>query len=71
MKSFSGKVVALTGAASGLGRALAICFGAEGAGLALCDIDEAGLKETAGLVEGSPRVTTHVVDVSDPLASVI
>lgn len=65
MRSFSGKVVAVTGAASGIGRALAIRFGAEGAALALCDVNEARLKETARLVEGSPRVTTHLVDVAE------
>ncbi|NOY55555.1 MAG: SDR family NAD(P)-dependent oxidoreductase [Actinobacteria bacterium] len=65
MKDFSGKVVALTGAASGIGRALAVRLGEEGADLALGDVDEAGLNETAKLVDRSPKVTTHVVDVGD------
>ena len=40
-------------------------LGAEGAELALCDVDAAGLEETARLVEKSPRVSTRVVDVAD------
>jgi NAD(P)-dependent dehydrogenase (short-subunit alcohol dehydrogenase family) len=65
MRQLSGKVVALTGAASGIGRALALRLGREGAELALCDLDEAGVRETAARVTGSPRVGTRVVDVSD------
>ena len=42
MRSFDGKVVAVTGAASGIGRALAIRLGREGAALTLWDVDEAG-----------------------------
>jgi NAD(P)-dependent dehydrogenase (short-subunit alcohol dehydrogenase family) len=58
------KVVAVTGAASGIGRALARHLAAKGASLALSDVDEAGLHETAALLEGAThRVTTHVVDV--------
>jgi NAD(P)-dependent dehydrogenase (short-subunit alcohol dehydrogenase family) len=68
MHTFDGKVVVVTGAASGIGRALAIRLGREGAALALWDIDEAGLKQTAMRVEGSPRVTTAHVDVADRAA---
>lgn len=68
MKDLAGKVVAVTGAASGIGRALAQCLAQEGAALALADIDAAGLARTADGIDGSPRVTTHVVDVSDPEA---
>lgn len=66
MKDLSGKVVVLTGAASGIGRALAVALAGEGAQLALVDIDEPGLQETAHRVgASSPHVTVHVVDVSD------
>ena len=65
MRDLWGKVVVLTGAGSGIGRALALRLGGEGARLALCDADGAGLTRTARLVEGSPKVTTHVVDVAD------
>ena len=41
-----GKVVIITGAASGIGRATAILFSREGAKLILADIHEEGLKET-------------------------
>ncbi len=43
----AGKVVVITGAGSGIGRALAQGFGLAGAKLALADVDEAGLEETA------------------------
>jgi NAD(P)-dependent dehydrogenase (short-subunit alcohol dehydrogenase family) len=48
---FADKVALLTGAASGIGRATAVRLGAEGARIYGADIDEAGLKETARLVE--------------------
>lgn len=52
-----GKVVLITGAAGGQGRAGALLFAREGANLALCDIDEDGLRETAELVAtDSPTV---------------
>ena len=47
--ALQGKIVVITGAASGQGRAGAILFAREGANLALCDIDEAGLEEPAKL----------------------
>jgi butyryl-CoA dehydrogenase len=47
MKTFAGRVAVITGAASGLGRALAGAFGAQGARLVLADVDEAALARTA------------------------
>jgi NAD(P)-dependent dehydrogenase (short-subunit alcohol dehydrogenase family) len=47
MKTLSGKTVAITGAASGIGRALALECAQLGARLAIVDIDERGLDETA------------------------
>ena len=44
---FKDRVIAITGAASGIGRALAVHLGQQGAALALSDIDEAGLSATA------------------------
>ena len=52
MKQLKGKVAAVTGAGSGLGRAMALAFAREGMRLALADVDEAGLRETASQVEG-------------------
>jgi NAD(P)-dependent dehydrogenase (short-subunit alcohol dehydrogenase family) len=57
------KVVALTGAASGIGRALAQLLASRGASLALADVNEAGLRETAAMLHGPGEVSTHTVDV--------
>jgi NAD(P)-dependent dehydrogenase (short-subunit alcohol dehydrogenase family) len=53
---FSGKKVLVTGAASGIGRATAIRFAAEGANVAIGDINAAGLAETAAQMAGMPQV---------------
>jgi NADP-dependent 3-hydroxy acid dehydrogenase YdfG len=47
MSSFEGKVAVITGAGSGIGRALALNLATKGAKLALSDIDTEGLAETA------------------------
>jgi len=47
MNEFAGKVAVITGAGSGIGRALALNLAAKGARLALSDIDTEGLAETA------------------------
>ena len=44
MKHLEGKAAAVTGAASGLGKAMALAFAAEGMNVALADVDEAGIK---------------------------
>jgi short-subunit dehydrogenase len=69
MKSFDGKVAAITGAGSGIGRALAVNLAAQGAALALSDIDEAGLAETVAACEGrGVKVTSQRLDVADRAA---
>src|SRR6266403_1396680 len=56
----------VTGAGSGIGRALAQQLAGAGSALALADIDEAGLLETAQFLEKKTAlVTTHVLDVAD------
>ncbi len=65
MKELAGKTAAVTGAASGIGRMLALNLVREGCGVALADIDAQGLEETARLAAGKAEVSTHVVDVSD------
>ena len=50
MKNLNGKVIALTGAGSGIGRSLAIQLAQHGSHLSLSDVDEAGLKETKELL---------------------
>jgi short-subunit dehydrogenase len=66
-KSFTDKVVVVTGAGSGMGRAYAVEFEKVGARLALCDIDPVGLQETmAGLTStATDRVVSATVDVAD------
>jgi short-subunit dehydrogenase len=66
MTAIQGSAVAVTGAASGIGRALAKELAARGADLALADRDEAGLATVAAEIGNSRKVTTHRVDVSVP-----
>jgi NAD(P)-dependent dehydrogenase (short-subunit alcohol dehydrogenase family) len=69
MHEFDGRVAAITGAGSGIGRALARDLARRGAHLALSDIDPVGLAETVQLCEGTGvKVTSQVVDVADRAA---
>jgi short-subunit dehydrogenase len=68
MTAIRGAAAALTGAASGIGRALALELAARGCDLALADRDEAGLQTlSAEIARAHPRkVTVHGVDVAQP-----
>ncbi len=65
MKHFHGKVAAITGAGSGIGRATAIELAKARCNLAISDVSERNLAETAEMLGRYPvKVTSHIVDVS-------
>ncbi len=65
MSFLEGGVAVVTGAGSGIGRALAQQLSVSGSALAIADVDEKGLSETAALLTSKKAaVSTHVVDVS-------
>jgi NAD(P)-dependent dehydrogenase (short-subunit alcohol dehydrogenase family) len=64
-----GRVAVVTGAASGIGRALALALARRGCDVALADIDEAGAQATARDAEAlGVRATHHRLDVADRAA---
>lgn len=63
---FSGRTVMVTGGSGGLGRAVCAGLAAEGAVLAIVDIDAQSVAEAVGaLRDGGARVEGHVLDVTD------
>jgi short-subunit dehydrogenase len=68
MTTIPGAAAAVTGAASGIGRALALELAARGCDLALADRDEAGLQTVAAEIgrAHARKVTVHRVDVAEP-----
>lgn len=79
MKDFTGKVAAITGAGSGMGRALAMSLANQGCHVAISDVDTDNLHETEALIQAEAlihaealiqtevRVTCHTIDVSNKL----
>jgi NAD(P)-dependent dehydrogenase (short-subunit alcohol dehydrogenase family) len=65
MTDLAGKVVLITGAGSGIGRAAAGLFAAAGAQVGLTDIDAGGLAGTAALLPDGAAVTA-AGDITDP-----
>src|SRR5688572_32849754 len=69
MKDFRGKLAAITGGGTGMGRELARQLAGAGCRVALCDVSPEHMAETKALCEQAGpaglRVTTHLCDVSD------
>ncbi|KAI6226270.1 Protein dhs-3 [Aphelenchoides fujianensis] len=67
-KSINGKLMLITGAGSGMGRASAIEFAKQGVRLILWDVNEAGNKETEKIIRemGYQEVHTMTVDLAQP-----
>jgi NAD(P)-dependent dehydrogenase (short-subunit alcohol dehydrogenase family) len=64
LRRYEDKVVVVTGAAGGLGRAFAMGFAAEGAHVVVGDLNSSGLEETVALIaEAGSSATAHVVDL--------
>ena len=66
-RDLRGAVAVVTGAGSGIGRALAVEFARHGAAVALSDVNLAGVEESAALARaaGAPAASAHQVDVGD------
>jgi len=60
-----GKVIVVTGAGSGMGRALTLALLKKGAQVAAVDLNETTLKETVALAGQGDKISHHVVNVSD------
>jgi len=65
MRQLAGRVAVVTGAASGIGRALALALAQKRCELALVDINRDGLEKTAEQVRAvGAKVSIHLVDVA-------
>jgi 3-oxoacyl-[acyl-carrier protein] reductase len=64
--NLTGKTCLITGAGTGLARAMALGLAQAGAQVLAADIDETGLTETAGMAQGAPgQIVAHVLDVRE------
>jgi len=66
--SFADKICVVTGAASGIGRAVSVSLARQGAAVAISDVNLAGLEETRQMMGASPsnRIRVDRLDVADP-----
>jgi len=63
-----GRVAVVTGAASGIGRAIAVQLADDGAIVVAADVNQAGLHETLGLMPEVAKVATVLGDLREPAA---
>src|ERR1700681_3992432 len=65
--NFSNRLVVITGAGSGIGRATALCFANAGADLVIADVNQDAALETVNLVnKAKGKIVAFQTDVSDP-----
>lgn len=62
--NIANKTIVITGAASGIGRALAIAASLKGANLALVDVNKTALEETKTQCNGNGKISLHLADLS-------
>ena len=68
MRDFADKLAVITGGASGMGRQLARQLAAEGCDVAICDLSDDDMADTAAEIREETtgvRLTTHHCDVAD------
>ena len=71
--SLQGKIAIVTGAASniGLGRAMTLALVHGGARVAMVDVDQIGLEESAAVAEGAQRIRSHAATSQQIAADLI
>lgn len=74
MSRFEGRSAVVTGAASGMGRAIALALAAEGAAVVVADVNADGVEQTAGLIEeagGRARFLRTDVSVGEDVRAMV